>query len=135
MTPKVYEIDGSRFSTVEGFYYQVTRALGLPSQCGSNLDAFEDVLQGGFGTPEEGFVIRWKDYEISKRRLGYSETTRQLAMRLEKCDATARDEVSKRLELARLGQGPRAFDWLVEIIRDHGPGGRQEGDHVDLILD
>jgi hypothetical protein len=27
------------------------------------------------------------------------------------------------------------FDWLVEIIRDHGAGGDQAEDNVELVLD
>jgi len=49
----VYEIDGNRFSTLEEFYDQVTRALDLSSHCGGSLDAFDEVLQGGFGTPKD----------------------------------------------------------------------------------
>jgi RNAse (barnase) inhibitor barstar len=66
---KIYEIDGNRFSTLEGFYDEVDRAPGL-SYWGHNLDAFDDVLRGGFGTSDEGFTIRWKNHAISKERLG-----------------------------------------------------------------
>ena len=37
---------------------------------GRNLDAFNDVLRGGFGTPEGGFTLRWKNHATSRRRLG-----------------------------------------------------------------
>jgi RNAse (barnase) inhibitor barstar len=130
-----YEIDGNRFSTLEGFFDEVTRGLGLSSHCGGNLDAFDDALQGGFGTPEEGFTIRWKDHEVSKQRLGYSETVRQLKLRLERCHPTNRASVLRDLEMAQTRQGPTVFDWLLELIRDHGPGGKQEQDRVELLLD
>jgi RNAse (barnase) inhibitor barstar len=130
-----YEIDGSRFSTLEEFYDEITRALSLTSHCGGNLDAFDDVLQGGFGTPVEGFTIRWKNHGVSKERLGYSETARQLRLRLEQCHPTNRARVSKDLEMAISQKGKTVFDWLIEVIRDHGPGGKQKEDRVQLLLD
>ena len=132
---RVYEIDGSRFSTLDGFYDEITRVLELPSHCGHNVDAFDDVLQGGFGTPDDGFTIRWKNHLLSKERLGYPETARQLELRLQQCHPANRAIVSRELENARSQQGPTAFDWLVEVIRDHGPGGKQENDAVGLLLE
>jgi hypothetical protein len=33
-----------------------------------------DILRGGFGTPDDGFTLRWKNHDISRQRLGYRET-------------------------------------------------------------
>lgn len=44
------------------------------------------------------------------------------------------ESVTRDLAAARSGQGPTVFDWLVEIIRDHGPGGTQAADGVELVL-
>lgn len=41
---------------------------------GPKLDAFNDILRGGFGTPEGGFVLRWARSEISRKNLSYPET-------------------------------------------------------------
>ena len=128
----IYEIDGNRFSTLEEFYDEITSVLGL-SLWGHNLDAFNDILRGGFGTPDGGFVLRWKNHHVSEQRLGYP--VRQLKSRLDHCHPTARLRVTQQLERARAGQGPSVFDWLVEIIRDHGPGGDQEEDKVELLLE
>jgi len=132
---RVYEIDGSRFSTLEGFYDEIARVLELSSHCGDSLDAFDDVLQGGFGTPEEGFTIRWKNHLLSKQQLGYAETARQLEIRLRHCHPLNRALVSRELENAKAHLGPTAFDWLVGVIRDHGPGGKQDKDAVELLLE
>jgi RNAse (barnase) inhibitor barstar len=67
---KTYEIDGARFSDVAGFYEEVSRVLLSGAKWGRNLDAFSDILSGGFGTPEEGFVLRWRNSERSKQQLG-----------------------------------------------------------------
>jgi RNAse (barnase) inhibitor barstar len=130
---KIYEIDGERFSTLEEFYDEVHRVMRLASW-GRNLDAFNDILRGGFGTPEEGFTIRWKNHKTSKERLGYGETARQLEMQLGHCHSTSRFLISKELENAKAHRGSTVFDWLVEIIRLHGRGAEEQEDAVDLLL-
>ena len=130
----VYEIDGRRFSTLEQFYEEVSRVLVSEADWGHNLDAFNDILQGGFGTPDDGFVFRWSHHELSKERLGYTETVRQLQLRLASCHPTNRDLVGQNLTAAHARLGPTVFDWLVEIIRDHGSGGTQADDRVQLVL-
>jgi RNAse (barnase) inhibitor barstar len=129
-----YTIDGAAFSTLEGFYEEVSRVLIPGAEWGHNLDAFNDILRGGFGTPEEGFELVWKDHALSRDRLGYAETVRQLEKRLTRCHPTNREQVAQDLAAAKAGSGSTVFDWLVEIVRDHGPGGDQEEDHVVLSL-
>ena len=102
----------------------------------SNLDAFNDVLSGGCGSPDGGFTLRWKNYKVSRQRLGYDETLRQLKLRLGRCHSTNRPQVARDLKQAKAHQGPTVFDWLTEIYpHDHGPGGRYWADGVDLLLD
>ena len=131
---RTYEIDGARFSRLEEFYDEIGRVLIPGAYWGRNLDAFNDILRGGFGTPEGGFILRWKNSWLSRRRLGYRETVRQLEMRLQRCHPSNCAAVSKDLDRARQEQGPTVFDWLVEIIEDHGTGGEQAEDGVELQL-
>ena len=132
---RTYEIDGTRFSTLEGFFAEISRVLIPGSDWGHNLNAFDDILRGGFGTPEEGFTIRWTNHAQSRERLGYAETVRQLALRLRHCHPSNREYVAQELKGAEARVGSTVFDWLVEIIRDHGEGGSQEQDAVTLVLD
>ena len=131
---KTYNIDGERFSTLEEFYEEISRVLIPDAQWGQNLDAFNDVLRGGFGTPDEGFVLIWENSEVSKKRLGHRETVRQLERRLERCHPTARRSVKAQLRDAQSSKGPTVFDWLVEIIRVHAVGGEEAKDNVILQL-
>ena len=132
----VYEIDGTGFSTLEEFFAEFGHVVIPQSDpVSDNLDAFDDVLSGGFGTPDEGFTLRWKNHAVSRPRLGYPETVRQLELRLAPCHPTNRARVSLDLKEAQAHRGPTVFEWLTEIIRDHGPGGRQAADGVDLLLD
>jgi len=131
---KTYEIDGERFSILEEFYDEIDRALNL-APWGRNLNAFNDILRGGFGTPEEGFVIRWKNHAVSKERLGYSETARLLELQLGRCDPANRASISSELEDAKAHKGQTAFEWLIAIIQIHGKGGREAQDGIELILE
>jgi hypothetical protein len=135
MAKAVYEIDGRDFSTLEGFYEVVSRVLIPGAQWGHNLDAFNDILRGGFGTPEGGFLLRWRNAAVSRQRLGYPETVRQLERRLTRCHSSNRRSVGEDLERARQGVGPTVFDWLVEIIQVHGSGGEEQEDGVELTLE
>lgn len=128
----VFELDGTRVSTLEEFFTEVSRAVIPGADWGHNLDAFNDILRGGFGTPDGGFTIRWRDHAVSAERLGYRETVRQLELRLSRCHPTNRTFVLEDLARAKGGEGPTVFDWLVEIIRCHGPGGTEAADGVTL---
>jgi hypothetical protein len=101
----------------------------------SNLDAFDDFLSGGCGTPDGGFTLRWKNHEVSRQRLAYAETVRQLKLRLARCHPSNRPQVAQDLEQAQAHQGPTVFDWLTKIIQDHGPSGRNASDGLELLLD
>lgn len=127
-------LDGTRIGSLEQFYDEIGQVLIPGASWGRNLDAFDDILRGGFGTPEGGFVLRWSDAGISRENLGYPETVRQLERRLERCHPDNRDSVRRELEDARRGVGPTVFDWLVEIIQEHGPGGEEADDNVHLVL-
>jgi hypothetical protein len=135
MAKALYEIDGNDFSTLEEFYDVVTRVLIPGAVWGHNLNAFNDILRGGFGTPEGGFVLRWTNSAVSRQRLGYPETVRQLERRMACCHPSNRKAVSEDLEKARQGTGPTVFDWLIEIIQVHCAGGQEEEDGVELQLE
>ena len=100
MAKIVFEIDGRDFATLQEFYDMVSRVLILGPNWGHNLnlDAFNDILRGGFGTPENGFILRWKNSDVSRERLGYAETVRQLEQRLRHCHPSNRQFVKADLE-------------------------------------
>jgi len=129
-----FEINGGNFSSLEEFFEEVGRVLIPGEDWGKNLDALEDVLRGGFGTPDEGFVIRWRNSAISRERLGYPETIRQLEKRLERSHSFNHERVGADLERAKKRQGQTVFDWLVEVIENHGEGGDEPEDLIELIL-
>lgn len=129
----MFEIDGASFDSLEGFFDEVGKCLGT-SPWGRNLDAFNDILRGGFGTPEGGFVLRWVSSERSRVALGYDATVKYLERKLQRCHPDNVAHVADELDAARRGEGPTLFDILLEIIRDHGTGGSEQEDGVELEL-
>jgi hypothetical protein len=132
----IIRIDGLQFSTLEGFFeHFAARALGgSPWGRHPSLDGFNDVLRGGFGTPEGGFRLEWLNHAASKERLGYLETVRQLQSIAESCHPSNVGRVNEELAAARREEGSTVYEWLLDIIQTHGPGGEEEEDGVELVL-
>lgn len=70
---KVIIIKGNSFSSLEGFYDEVDRVLtkNLNWKTGHTLDAFNDLLRGGFGVHEyeEPIILIWENSHKSKAEL------------------------------------------------------------------
>lgn len=111
-TIKEIVIEGNNFYDIEGFYWEIDRVLtkDLSWQTGHNLNAFNDLLWGGFGVHEyeEPIVLIWRDSEKSKADLGYGKTAR--------CS-----------EGSTQSTGDTLFDMILGIIRDH--------EHIKLVLE
>jgi RNAse (barnase) inhibitor barstar len=126
MNKKVYEIDGNNSSNLHEFATDFTNRLNLEIGWLGNLDAFNDILHGGFGTPDEGFILVWRNSELSKQRLGYPETIKWLEERIQNCHPSNVEHFKQRLKFARQNEGQTLFDMLVEIITDE--------EHKDIEL-
>lgn len=129
-----YIVDGALFGTLEEFAAHFSKRVLGEYEWRGNLDALNDILRGGFGTPNEGFVLLWKNSDISRQRLGYGETATVLERRLGTCHPSNRAQIEAALAEARRGTGPTVFDWLVEILHDHGSGGSEPEDGVEVRL-
>jgi RNAse (barnase) inhibitor barstar len=128
---RVYEIDGYKFNDLQEFYEHISQILIPGIDWGRNLDAFNDILRGGFGTPKDGFVIKWKNSARSREVLGYAETVKYIEQILTTCHPLNRAHVQKDLEAAQAKMGMTLFTILVEIIEEHG---QESGDGVELEL-
>jgi hypothetical protein len=128
----VLQIDGLAFATLEGFYDHVSARIVPDAFWGHNLAAFNDILRGGFGTPDEGFVLCWMNHDVSRLRLGHDETARHLRRVLEVYPE--RTALQAELDAALRAEGATIFDWLVKIIQVHCPGGEEQEDGVELVL-
>ena len=60
-------INGSKFKSEDGFYNTIEKLFEIETQWGRNLDAFEDLLEGGFGNIDynDKIEIKWINYKKS----------------------------------------------------------------------
>ena len=79
-------------------------------------------------------MLRWLNSERSRVVLGHTATAPWYQAMLKTCHPTAVRDVQERLAAARRSEGPTLFDIIVDIIRDHGPGGDEVEDGVMLEL-
>jgi len=70
---RTIKIDGNNFCDLQGFYIEIEQKMtqGLNWKIGRNLDAFADILQGGFGVHDinEKYELQWLNSDKSKIEL------------------------------------------------------------------
>lgn len=96
----VCELRGSRIDSLDDFWDEVSASLIPGAQWGRNLDAFNDILRGGFGTPEGGFTLRWLDFDHCEQALGHSAMVDHLRNVLTRCHSSNRSRVQAELAQA-----------------------------------
>ena len=72
MEKPTYRIDGAAFADLAGFYDEVGEQLLAGAAWGRDLDALDDVLEGGQGPLPREFRIVWEHTNLSRRQLGAS---------------------------------------------------------------
>ena len=124
-------IDGNNFSTLSEFYEEAEKKLtrGLDWKIGRNLNAFNDVLRGGFGVHQFGgpLKIKWINSDKSKKDLGWAETVKYIREQLTNCHPSNIPSIKKDLKKAENKKGEILFDIIVGIIRSH--------EHVELKME
>ena len=75
-----YVIDGSKATTWPELVSSINEFIPQSEWQGNSLDALDDILYGGYGTPDS-FTVIWKASETSREALGY-EATRDYYKRL-----------------------------------------------------
>ena len=114
----VLVIDGAAFTDLAGFAREFSGLLENHRWNG-NLDAFNDILHGGFGTPDGRWTLHWRNAGLSRDALGPDATIERLESLLRSAHPSNRAAIRARIERARVGAGPTLFDELVEIIGSH----------------
>jgi RNAse (barnase) inhibitor barstar len=129
---KRFIIDGDNFSDFQGFTKEFSfKVLSNKHIWKGNLDAFNDILRGGFGDIEEDDEVEivWKNSKKSINDLSYDETIRRLNEILVNCHPTNKEFVLQKIRLAESNQGSTVFDLLIEIVKEH------ENKNINLILE
>ncbi len=123
-------IHGGHFSSLNGFYEEVSRVLMKDTdwKVGS-LDGFDDILYGGFGVFEnqEEVEIVWKESQKSKEDLGLIATQEFYENKIRQGKPFNVELAQQKLNDLIDGKGQTLFDILIEIIESHT--------NITLILD
>ena len=130
----IVEINGENFYNLSGFYNEITNSLSLNDSWGKNLDAFNELLRGGFGTPENGFILLWSNSEVSKQKLSQLETRNYFLNKLPSCEADKKDSELQNIHIFKNEDRTTIFDWLINIITDHCINGNEAEDGIILLL-
>jgi hypothetical protein len=126
VSKKEYIVDGRNCGDLVSTAREFTRALGWSTPWNGHLDAFNDFLNGGFGTPDEGFVLIWEHSDTSRRNLGYPETILWFEERVRSCHPSNASYMREHLETAKRLSGETLFDMLLDIVNKH--------DDIELTL-
>src|SRR5229473_3381796 len=126
MDQQILTIDGNKFSDFEGLVYEFNinifgdkEPTTLHRTWMGGFDQFNDLLRGGYGTPEEPFTIRCLNSHKSREDLGQVATLAWLESRKDKVHPTNRELWVNRIELMKYRVGETLFLMLVDIIVNH----------------
>jgi RNAse (barnase) inhibitor barstar len=116
-------INGGNISDITTFYQEINRVFMQDEnwKIGESLDAFNDMLYGGFGTikTNEGTTLVWKDIEISRKALGYNATREYYLNKLLPDSPFNKEHFCNKLDELESGEGQTYFDIIIEIIAEH----------------
>jgi len=116
-------IDGNKIHDITSFYNEINRVFMQNEdwKLGESLDAFSDLLYGGFGAikGKEPVQFIWENINKSKDALGIDATKAFYKDKLEDPSTYNVDWVKEKLEALENGEGQTYFEIIIEIIREH----------------
>jgi len=115
---KEFLIDGEKFFDFETFVSYMNSKAFTEYSWNGNLDAFADLIRGGFLNPIEGTKIIWINQNKAQSSLGYSETIKWLEKKLVQCHSSNVESVKQEIEAAKIQQGNTLFKIIAGIITD-----------------
>lgn len=116
-------IEGTKITDKASLYEEFNQKL-MPNEdwkMGESLDAFNDVLYGGFGeiVGNEAVQIIWKNFEENEKLFGFEFTLNFYQEKLkfpEKFNVTF---FEKSINDLKNGIGKTYFEIILEIVADH----------------
>ncbi len=118
-----FVIDGHRIQDIASFYDEINRVFmqGEDWKIGNSLDAFNDLLYGGFGALKDVDKphLIWVAAEKSKEALGYAATEHYYLEKLKLGPTYNIALFKEKLEELRRGNGLTYFEIIVDIIGEH----------------
>jgi RNAse (barnase) inhibitor barstar len=63
-----FVLDGRKIESDRAFLSEFSLTVPISVEIVSNVDRFNDVLRGGYGTPDGGFILRWTHSSHSRAK-------------------------------------------------------------------
>ena len=120
---KQIEIDGNSINDIASFYEEINRVfmIGESWLIGHSLDAFNDLLFGGYGTLQgaQSVELVWHHMEHSRNALGYQTTRAYYLEKLRPGSPYNKIMFNEKLEALERGNGETYFNIILAIIAEH----------------
>ena len=120
---KTITVEGANIHDITSLYDELNRVFmsGEDWKLGTSLDAFNDLLYGGFGAIEGGEHISlvWNCFAHTAQALGADATREWYKEKLKKPDLFNKEIIGEKLTALERGHGQTYFDIILEIIADH----------------
>lgn len=116
-------IEGDQIHDIPSFYKEINRVFMKEEswELGNSLDAFDDLLYGGYGVLKDvqQVSIVWKNMEQSRAALGYEVTKAYYEEKLKPGSPFNHEFFRKKLLELEQGTGETYFDVLQTILANH----------------
>lgn len=116
-------IEGDQIHDIPSFYKEINRVFMKEEswELGNSLDAFDDLLYGGYGVLKDvqQVSIVWKNMKQSRAALGYEVTKAYYEEKLKPGSPFNHELFRKKLLELEQGTGETYFDVLQTILANH----------------
>jgi hypothetical protein len=114
---KTITLDGNNFADFDGFVREFNmRVFGDDKTWHGGFGQLNDLLRGGYGSPEGSFTIEWLNAHKSREDLGKDAAMKWLLLRKDKVHPANQESWEKRIELMHNNLGDTIFQIIVDII-------------------
>ena len=114
--PRVVQIDGRDFRTLDEFFEVIGAALIPGERWGKDLTAFNDMLRRPLAHDREPYVLVWRRSNLSRRRLNHGAAAQHWRDVVQVGGRKPTAWQAEQLAWLERCEGPTAFDWVVEVI-------------------
>lgn len=116
-------IDGNQIYDIKSLYEEINLKFmqGEDWQLGESLDAFDDLLYGGFGAikGDEPINLVWKNFENNREVLGFDLTLNFYENKLKQPQVFNKKIIEDKIQKLKNTGRDTYFDIILEIIASH----------------
>jgi len=120
---RTFTLDGARIHDIPSFYDEINRVFmqDVDWTLGPSLDAFDDLLYGGYGAldGDAPATLVWTHFAASRDALGFATTRQYLLAKLARPEHFNAAHFQRELDALDAGTGQTYFDIVLEIIAAH----------------